>query len=162
MSTQEQFSMEEYEQTLLDTDVLSSENESDDVDEEQIIATSKHANDNINTSIVIHEDFNEDASAILTPEQYKEFLKIGKVTDLEEGACQEGDVAVRAMLMAGYMREQVLRALWACLALLQTHCLSGQTYTAAKHDVKEMERVAKWFNKQDMQARGHAALRPGL
>ena len=43
----------------------------------------------------------------MTPQQYQEFLAIGKVTDLEEGACQEGDVAVRAMLMAGYMRDQV-------------------------------------------------------
>ena len=28
---------------------------------------------------------------------------------------------------------------------------SLQTYSAAKHDVKEMERVAKWFNNQEKQ-----------
>jgi len=47
------------------------------------------------------------AKEILTPEQFEEFVEEGAVTDLEEGACQIGDVAVRAMLMSNYMETQV-------------------------------------------------------
>ena len=46
------------------------------------------------------------AKEILNDEQFGQFVEEGKIWNLEEGACQEGDVAVRAMRMSNYMMTQ--------------------------------------------------------
>jgi len=48
------------------------------------------------------------AEDILNEEQLEEYNRDFPVTDIEEGACQIGDVAVRGLLMSQYMSKLVI------------------------------------------------------
>jgi len=69
---------------------------------------------------------------VLNAEQLKDFDEQGPVTDIEEGACQTGNVAVRAMQMSMYMR--------------------ALNYPSAQRDANAMLYLGQWFNNQEIQA----------